>query len=226
MTQNLRIVPVLFSFSFDRPGLLGRIGSRVGSARPSFSGGGKPGTKGVGALCLFSGPLRREPGQIERRNQRSRPSFGQHGRIPTKPAKRRPASSHSGKGGPDQYPLSPVDAAFGSRQIHNQVDGRRRPLVPWTGRWSMGEWLVVGLEGWKEDYFAQRGEFQEEHQEAVYSQAVASCRGHAVAEGFEEVLVGDHRLLVPAGTLLPLSLETAALFGRVVQLGVNRSDLD
>jgi hypothetical protein len=86
MTQNLRIVPVLFSFSFDRPGLLGRIGSRVGSGatlvwwwwKTGHQGGGcsvpvfgarsgssparskkaKPATRGkLGPCGSFRGPL-------------------------------------------------------------------------------------------------------------------------------------------------------------------------
>jgi hypothetical protein len=178
MTQNLRIVPLLFSFSFDRPGLSGRIGSRVGSGATPFGGGGKPGPKGDGcSVPVFGARSGLSPARSKRRNRQRRGSWcragvfearcclaetfdhsptpgvvvgrdygarsgrarvrallsrsmieyrrnrRREGRHPAIVAREGQISIHSG----------PLDAAFGSRQIHNQLDGRRRLLVPWTG---------------------------------------------------------------------------------------------
>ena len=76
----------------------------------------------------------------------------------------------------------------------------------------------------EEEYFLNVVAVCEEHGQPVYTHTPTPSRRQTILQRRAEVLVQEHRLVVPTGLVLGLLLEPGALYCRVVQLGVGVAD--
>ena len=76
----------------------------------------------------------------------------------------------------------------------------------------------LGLHLWEEEHFLDSGVASEQHHQAVYTDADARSRGHAILERAEEVLVDEHCFVVTLVSQAHLFDETLFLVDGVVQL--------